>query len=156
MLPACICRRQQKSPAKPGRFAIAGRGWLEIVYWTCQSVTGRVALLAPVGSKPVAAMSGAMRRLYRKLAPRPPRVVKQALMRPSESVTVIRLTCIVFTEEGHCCARTARLVQHRHDGHAARVPVMRACIARTCARHRACRVPVSPWPIPDFSDKPDC
>jgi hypothetical protein len=36
-----------------------------------------------------------------------------------------------FTEEGHCCARTARLVQRSRDGHAARVSVMRACIART-------------------------
>jgi hypothetical protein len=51
LLPACTCRRQQKSTVKPGRSAIAGRGWLEIVCWMCQSATGRVALLAPVGKQ---------------------------------------------------------------------------------------------------------
>jgi hypothetical protein len=44
-------------------------------------------------------MSGAMRRLYRKLAPRPPCAVKQALTRPSESVTVIRLTYMMFQKK---------------------------------------------------------
>ena len=45
-------------------------------------------------------MSGAIRQLYRKLAPRPPCAVKQALMRPSESVAVIQLTCMGFQKKG--------------------------------------------------------
>ncbi|HJV72724.1 MAG TPA: hypothetical protein VJ654_00755 [Noviherbaspirillum sp.] len=50
--------------------------------------------------KPVATMSGAIRRLYRKLAPRPSCAVKQALMRPNESVAVIQLTSMVFKKKG--------------------------------------------------------
>jgi hypothetical protein len=34
-------------------------------------------------------------------------------------------------EEGHCCARAECIVQRRCDEHAARVSVIRACIART-------------------------
>lgn len=143
MLLACRCRRQQKCAVKPGSFAIVGRGRLEIVYRTCQSVTGRAALLAPfvgcIGSWRPSALRGKAS--------------------PDETERVGRGHLIDlhgFPEDGHCCARTASLVQRRYDGHAARVSVMRACIACTCARHHACRVPVSPWPIPEFSDKPDC
>lgn len=119
-----------KSAIKPGRFAIVGLGWLEIVCRTCQSVTGRAALLAPVRKRTDCRDVVRHSSVAPEAGTRPLCAVKQALIRPSESVAVI-FDLHGFPDEGHCCARTASLVQRRHDGHATRVSVIRACIAST-------------------------
>ncbi len=119
-----------KNAIKPGRFAIFGRRWLEIVFWTCQSVTGRVALLALVRKRTGCRDVGRHSSVVPEAGTRPLCAVKQALIRPSESVAVI-FDLHGFPDEGHRCARTARLVHRERDGRAARVSVIRACITRT-------------------------
>jgi hypothetical protein len=111
LLPACTCRRQQKSSVKLGSFAIAGRGWLEIVYRMCQSFTGRVALLAPVGKQT------GCRDVGRRSSVVPEAGTPSALRgkaSPDEIERVGRGHSIDlhgFPEESKCCSRTASLVQ---------------------------------------------
>jgi hypothetical protein len=97
----------------------------------CQSATGRVALLAPVEKQAGCCDVGRHASVVPE-AGTPSAVRGKAS--PDETERVGHGHSIDlhgFTEEGHCCARTARLVQRSRDGHAARVSVMRACIART-------------------------
>jgi hypothetical protein len=97
----------------------------------CQSVTGRVALLAPVGKQTGCRDVGRHSSVVTE-AGTPSALRGKAS--PDETERVGRGHSIDlhgFPEEGHCCARTASLMQRRHDGHAARVSVIRTCIART-------------------------
>jgi hypothetical protein len=97
----------------------------------CQSATGRVALLAPVEKQ------AGCRDVGRHASVVPGAGTPSALSgkaSPDETERVGHGHSIDlhgFTVGGHCCARTASFVQRRSDGHAARVSVMRACIART-------------------------